>query len=108
MEKDKIFSTRDIYLATALVTLGFEITSIDYQQEGERPQPVGYFNFTETEGLVEQKNKFWAGKLSVEPRSFVGNLRGLKAEVTNAYKGPRSRFSHQKSQKETVDNPVDK
>lgn len=46
MEKqNELFSTRDLYLASVLVTLKFEMIGVDFQVEGERGTPVGYFNF---------------------------------------------------------------
>lgn len=93
MENEKIFSTRDIYLAATLVTLRFYLEGIDYQIEGERQRPVGYFNFEKTENLEETEKKYWAGKLSVEPNSYMMNLRSLKARVNGAYKSPRSNFT---------------
>lgn len=89
MAKTKIFSTRDLYLASALVTLKFYVVNIDYQIEGEKNQPVGYFNFEETPELKEAEKKYWQGLLSIEPRTYINNMRGLKAQVIGTYKGPR-------------------
>ena len=41
----KVFSTRDLYLASTLVTLHYELLGIDYQVEGIKPKPIGYFKF---------------------------------------------------------------
>jgi len=90
---EKIFSTRDLYLATTLVTLKFLMTGIDFQVEGDKNMPVGYFNFEETEQLKEAEKKYWQGLLAIEPRTFITNLRGLKAQVSNIYKGPRVDYS---------------
>ena len=96
MENEKIFSTRDIYLASTLMTLQFYLSGIDYQIEGERQRPVGYFNFKETTDLKDTEKKYWSGKLGVEPRAFIMNLRSLKAQINNAYKSPRADFSNMK------------
>ena len=84
------FSTRDLYLASTLVSLKFYMVGIDYQYEGERNQPVGYFKFEKTPELVEAEKKYWQGLLSIEPRTFVTNMRGLKSQVATVYKGPNS------------------
>ena len=86
------FSTRDLNLATTLITLRFEMTGIDYQVEGEKQRPVGYFNFEDSMELQEATRKFWSGDLSVEPRNFMNNLRGLKAQINNFYKSPHSKY----------------
>ena len=93
MEEDKKFySTRDIYLASALITLKFFMAKIDYQIEGEKRLPVGYFSFENTPELQETEKKYWQGMISVEPRSFVTNLWSLKAQVANVYKNPSNEF----------------
>lgn len=89
MTDENLFSTRDIYLAATLLTMKFALLSIDYQIEGERKFPVGYFNFESTKELREVEMKYFQGALAVEPRTFVTNMRGLKAQVSNIYKGPR-------------------
>lgn len=91
-EEKKYFSTRDLYLATTLITLGFYMSGVDYQVEGDKQLPVGYFQFEESEELVETLKKYRQGQLFVEPRQFATNLRSLKAEVNNVYKSPYSHF----------------
>ncbi len=90
MEKEnEVFSTRDIYLAATLITLGFGVTNINYQHEGTREQPVGYFEFEKSDELIAVEQKYWKGDLAVEPRAFVTAMRGLKARVSNSFKNPR-------------------
>jgi len=101
MENEKInekeqFSTRDLYLAATLITLKFYMNGIDYQIEGERQNPVGYFSFEITPELKEAEQKYWQGALAIEPRQFVTNLRGLKAQINNIYKGPHSNLDKYK------------
>ena len=86
-EQKELFSTRDLYLASALTTLGFMMESVDYQLEGTRT--VGYFNFNATPELKETEKKYWQGKLLVEPQAFITGMRGLKARVSNQYNNPR-------------------
>lgn len=88
MEKNEIFSTRDLYLAATLVCMKFYLTGIDYQVEGDRNQPIGYFKFEDTPEIQEAKSKYTQGLLMVEPKNFVTNLKSLKSEIVNIYKNP--------------------
>lgn len=88
MENNDIFSTRDLYLAATLVSLKFYLTGIDYQLEGDKNQPIGYFKFQNSPAIQEAKSKYTQGLLSVEPKSFVTNLKSLKSEIVNIYKNP--------------------
>ena len=85
---ENIFSTRDLYLASTLITLRFKMIGIDFQIEGDRNQPLGYFKFEDTKTLRDAESKYIQGLLSVEPKTFVGNMRSLKAEVSNIYRNP--------------------
>lgn len=93
MKNENIFSTRDLCLATTLSTLKYEVTNIDYQIEKEHERPIGYFGFEKTDALMETVRLYKHGEILVEPQRFLSIMRGLKAEVTNEYKGPRSKFS---------------
>ena len=85
------FSTRDIYLASALLSLKFNLMSLDMQVEGIRNAPVGYFSFQPTPELYEVERKYWERKIAIEPIGFIENLYKLKAEVTNnIYRKPRT------------------
>lgn len=84
----EIFSTRDLSLAATLVSLKFYLTGIDYQIEGDKANPIGYFKFENTPAIQEAKSKFTQGLLLVEPKLFVTNLKSLKSEVINTYKNP--------------------
>ena len=83
-----VLTTRDLYLASTLITLGFPMQNIVYQYEGQRTQPVGYFQFEKTPDLEAADKAYWAGKTSVEPRAFVMAMRGLKSQTASAYKSP--------------------
>jgi len=89
-DEQKIFSTRDLYLAAVLVTMKFFMVGIDYQIEGEKNLPVGYFKFEDTPTATEAKQKYNQGMLSVEPKALFTNMRSLKAEVMNSYKNPHT------------------
>ncbi len=89
----KVFSTRDLYLAATLVTKGFFMIGTDYQIEGGKNQPVGYFKFDDSPSLQEAKQKYTQGLLTVEPKAFIGNVRSLKAEVANIFNNPHSEMN---------------
>jgi len=91
-EERKIFSSRDIHLAATLVTLRFDLIGVDYQIEGDNARPVGYFSFEDTPEIRQADQHYWRGQLSVEPRTFVTNWRGLKAQVNGTYKNPHTNF----------------
>jgi len=91
--KEELYDVRDLYLAATLVSLKFYISRVDFQIEGDKPQPVGYFMFENTPKLQEAVQRYWQGLLVVEPREFVTNMRSLKAQVVNAYKSPHRNFN---------------
>lgn len=90
MENEKFFTTRDIYLAATLITLKFSLESIDYQQEGINNRLTGYFNFENTVDVHKVEKKYWDRNLAIEPLLFITNLKGLKSQVVNQYKNPRT------------------
>lgn len=87
---NEIFSTRDIYLASTLVTLKVPLLGINYQQEGLKPKAIGYFDFKNDEQLRDLKSQYNQGMLLVEPRLFMNNLQSLKSEVSNMFSNPNS------------------
>ena len=90
---DSVFSTRDLYLAATLMTLRFPLLGIDFQIEGTRTHPIGYFKFENTEQLAEAKRMYMQSMVSIEPKLFVANMYSLKAEVSNVRMNPNSKFS---------------
>lgn len=90
MNDPQPFSTRDLYLASTLVTLKFPLLGIDYQIEGIKPKPIGYFKFEDTPELQKKRSEYNQSMLSVEPKLFISNLQSLKAEVVNMFQNPSS------------------
>lgn len=89
MSDDKrMYVTRDLYEAATLVTLKFFMEHVDYQIEGERRFPVGYFNFEDTPELQEARKKYIQGLIQVEPKALFSSFKALKAQVVNSYKKP--------------------
>jgi len=92
-ENEKIFLTKDLPLITTLTTLNFFNVGVDYQVEGKRSQPVAYFSFEITADLEEAVDNYRRGKIAVEPRQFMFNLREIKAQISSVYKSPYNAFT---------------
>ncbi len=91
--EQKVFSTRDLYLATTLVTLHIPLIGTDYQHEGLKQRMIGYFIFSDTPELQETKRKYNQGLILVEPRLYISNLQSLKADVMNFSMNPTSEYN---------------
>lgn len=82
------FSTRDLTLAATLITLQIPIQGIDFQIEGTKGSPIGYFKFDDNEELTQIRKDYTRGAISVEPKFFMTNVHSLKAEVANNFNSP--------------------
>ena len=87
-KEEGIYSTRDLALASTLITLKFYMKGMDYQIEGVKNRPIGWFKFEDTEEIREAHQKYMQGLLLVDPREFVSNMHMLKAEVENTLLNP--------------------
>ena len=85
---NRIWSTRDLSLASALVTLRFRMTGIDLQYTGDQNRPIGFFKFLDTAELQETKDQFNQGLILVEPKQFMTNMKSLKSEIINLQSNP--------------------
>jgi len=95
-KENSVYTTRDLYLGATLITLGFKIIGVDFQVEGNRSLPVGYFNFENSKELQEAEQAYWRGAIAIDPRIFITNMKGLKSQVNNVYKSPFSAYgSHE-------------
>jgi len=86
--ENEIFSTRDLWLASALVALDFFVVNINFQIEGAKRRPVGYFEFEKTPELEEAEKKFWTRQLLIEPKALVESMKSLKSRVVNTENNP--------------------
>ena len=84
----QIFSTRDIYLASTLITLGFFMCGVDVMQEGDKNQKVGWFKFHDSEELQEAKSKYQQSLLRIDPKLFITSMHSLKSEISNIFNNP--------------------
>jgi len=79
----KIFTTKDITLASSLVTLKFLMLGVDYQIEGDKVSPICFFKFQDGPELRDAVKRYMQSNVVVEPKIFMTNLRSLKSEIDN-------------------------
>ena len=79
-----------------MLCLDYDLLGIDFQFEGMSNRPVGYFNFSDTEEIRATEKDYLKGKLLIDPRLFVTNLRVLKAQVTNIHSNPHQQHQNKK------------
>ena len=72
------YKTSDIYLATALLTVGHPVLRIDNTNE-KRKQ----FCFKSSPQINHDIDRFWGKDLFVEPQTLLGNLKTLKNRIYN-------------------------
>lgn len=83
----EIFNTRDIYLASLLVTLGHELVDITFQLDGRSSRTVGIFQFESNEEVLSIEKQYLNNKeLTFSPSRYVANFKNLKAKVNNTSK----------------------
>lgn len=92
-DEPKIFSTRDLYLASTLVTLHYKMLGVDLQIEGIKPRGIGYFKFDDTKELRDTLNDYNQGLILIEPRMYMNNLQSLKSTVVNFQQNPMSEMN---------------
>jgi hypothetical protein len=86
---NKEFSSRDLYLASVLVCIGFPVERVDWQLEGgSQEKKVAYFIFSSSEDILDAEKKFWRGELAVEPKKYIESLKALRYQIANVYKNP--------------------
>ena len=87
---DNIFSTRDLNLAAVLMTLHFPLLGIDYQIEGMKSRPIGYFKFEKSPAIEDAKRKYLQSIIMVVPQSYDQAKEALKSEVINVRMSPHT------------------
>jgi hypothetical protein len=84
------FVTRDLGLASTLLSYGHAIVQVELQFEGMRGRPTGYWAFADTPDLQKIVRDYWAGTCRVDPRAFLSNMRDLKKMVVSMEKAPKN------------------
>lgn len=67
---------RDLGLAAALVSCGFEVVIIERATGGQ-----AYFYFVDTDGLRGAISSYWADTLDVRARTYSDNIKMLKTRI---------------------------
>jgi hypothetical protein len=80
---EEYFSSRDIYLASTLVSLGFKVEGTDVEQIGVNPRLISYWKFKDSPELREAKRMYASSELLVEPKLLFSTMQALKAECMN-------------------------
>lgn len=75
-EEPLIVSIRDLGVAAALVTCGFEVTNTYRDANGRT-----YFIFQETAALDEAVNDYYADTLHIKARKYFDNTKMLKGRI---------------------------
>lgn len=76
MTDERLFATRDFYLAATFMTLGMELAGLDRTD----PQRVKFL-FRDHPQRRKWASDYFAGNLAVNPLNFVAALRALKGEL---------------------------
>jgi hypothetical protein len=77
MEMDQITSRiRDLGLAAALVSVGFEMKQTSYDNSGR-----AYFIFVQSVELDNAVNAYWTDALNVRARKYSDNIKMLKSRI---------------------------
>ena len=73
---DKVYETSDIYIATILLTLGYQLDSVNK----ENPKRV-VFNFAEEDEIEQTVKDYKDRRLRPEPMQLFTNFRYLKNRI---------------------------
>jgi hypothetical protein len=75
MNSNDSFSTSDLSLASALLSLGYRLEVV------EKQYPKSLFLFQRTKYLDEAVQGFWSGELRIEPKSYFNCLKEIKSRL---------------------------
>jgi len=83
----KLFSTRDIYLASVLVTMDIPLYNLDFTTEGRESKRIGIFVFLDTPELRKiEQDYFNIPDFKVDIKKYTMNMKSLKSRTNNSYK----------------------
>jgi hypothetical protein len=71
-----VFTTYDLGLATALLTVGYKLENLD-RSNGRRV----LFIFEHKTGIEITSNRFFSDDLKVKARSYFDNLKAIKTKL---------------------------
>lgn len=73
---DDVFTTYDLGLSTALLTIGYKLQNLD-RSNGRRV----LFVFEHKKGIENASNRFFSDDLKVKARSYFDNLKAIKTKL---------------------------
>ncbi len=73
---DDVFTTYDLGLSTALLTVGYKLQNLD-RSNGRRV----LFVFEYKKGIEIASNRFFSDDLKVKARSYFDNLKAIKTKL---------------------------
>jgi len=76
MKSEHLFSTYDIGLASALLTVGHKL----YEMDKSNPKKI-CFHFVKIRSIDKNVDDYWVAQLKVDARSFFENLKSLKNRI---------------------------
>jgi len=76
---DNQFSTYDLGLATALISVGFELWGLDKNNAKKV-----LFIFKQSPEIIKVGNDYWADKLEINARTLFDNQKMLKNRIYSA------------------------
>lgn len=85
---DKNYVVKDLYLASALLSMKFQIVEMNIQYEGKKHLPIGYFSFENSPELTTAVNMYLNKEMRLEPIEYFTNVRTLKSQVMVNAKSP--------------------
>jgi len=74
--KDFDFSTKDIYLASTLISIGYL-----YFLQKKETQFTFYFQDDETKSIDSTVDKYWNGNLICDPKKAFDSFKELKTRI---------------------------
>ena len=72
-----VFTTYDLGVSTALLCAGFELLSVD---KNNNPRKA-LFIFQKADGIEDVADRYFSDRLEVKARSFFDNLKALKNQL---------------------------
>ena len=93
---DKKYVVKDLYLASALLTIKLPIVEMNIQHESKKdyftgvtkPIAIGYFTFENSPELTTAINMYLNREMRLEPIEYFTNVRHLKSQVMTASNNP--------------------
>lgn len=74
---EQLTDTQDMGLSVALICAGYELVDLESQAAGKRVT----FRFKTMSGIDQVAQNYWAGKLSVDAKTYWNETKNLKTRL---------------------------